>query len=146
MFKSYIYILCPIITVIITQIIKFIVESIKNKKIIFSRLLGGSGGIPSSHNALVFSLTTLIGIKNGSTSPFFAISLIFSLVVMYDSMVLRLETENQAININQLVNHLIGEDKKQGYKILKEEIGHKPIEVLCGMIFGIIMGYIFSLI
>lgn len=144
MLKNYIYIFGPIITVILTQIIKFTIESIQNKKISLGRLFNGSGGIPSSHNALVFSLTTLVGINEGLNSPLFGISLIFSLVVMYDSMVLRMETENQAKTINQLVNNLVKGNRKQTYKILKEEIGHKPIEVLCGIVFGIICGLVLS--
>ena len=47
MFNDYIYITVPILTVIFTQIIKFIVESVQNKKVNFGRLFNGSGGIPS---------------------------------------------------------------------------------------------------
>ena len=144
MFNDYIYLIVPILTVVFTQIIKFIVEAVQNKKVNFGRLFNGSGGIPSSHNAFVFSLTTLIGINFGIKSPFFAISLVFSLIVIYDSMVLRMETENQAVTINKLVDNLIKGDTKKSYKILKEEIGHKPIEVLCGIAFGIFMGFLFS--
>ncbi|MBQ7140695.1 MAG: divergent PAP2 family protein [Bacilli bacterium] len=145
MFGEYNYIIVPFITIILTQIIKFIIESIQNKKLIWGRLFNGSGGMPSSHNAFVFSLTTLIGINEGITSTFFAISLIFSLIIMYDSMVLRMETENQAITINKLVDNLIKGDTKKSYNILKEEIGHKPIEVFCGILFGISIGIIFSI-
>ena len=145
MFGKYNYIVVPFITIILTQIIKFIIESIQHKKLIWGRLLNGSGGMPSSHNAFVFSSTTLIGIKEKITSPIFALALIFSLIIMYDSMVLRLETENQAITINKLVDNLIKGDTKKSYDILKEEIGHKPIEVFCGIIFGILMGILFSI-
>jgi len=145
MFGEYKYIIVPFITIILTQIIKFIIESIQNKKLIWGRLFNGSGGMPSSHNAFVFSLTTLIGINEGFSSTFFAIALIFSLIIMYDSMVLRMETENQAITINKLVDNLIKGDTKKSYKILKEEIGHKPIETFCGIAFGILMGFIFSI-
>lgn len=145
MFGKYKYIIVPFITIMLTQIIKFIIESIQNKRLSWNRLFNGSGGMPSSHNAFVFSLTTLIGIKEGISSPIFAISLIFSLIVMYDSMGLRMETENQAITINKLVDNLIKGDTKKSYNILKEEIGHKPFEVICGIIFGILMGIIFSI-
>ena len=144
MFGKYTYIVVPFITVLFTQIIKFIIESIKNKKLVWARLFNGSGGMPSSHNAFVFSLTSLIAINEGIDSTYFAISLIFSLIIMYDSMVHRMETENQAITINKLVNNISKGDTKKTYMILKEEIGHKPIEVICGIIFGILMGIIFS--
>lgn len=145
MFGKYNYIIVPFITVFFTQIIKFIIESIKNKKLIWKRLFNGSGGMPSSHNSFVFSLTTLIGIKEGITTPFFAISLIFSLIIMYDSMVHRMETENQAITINKLVKDITKNNSKKTFNILKEEIGHKPIEVFFGILFGILMGFLFSI-
>ena len=82
MFGKYNYIIVPFISVLLTQIIKFIIESIKHKKFDIVRLISGSGGMPSSHNAFVFSLTTLIGINEGIDSVLFAISLIFSLIIM----------------------------------------------------------------
>jgi len=139
------YILGPIITVLLSQIIKFIVESLQHKKLRWGRLFNGTGGIPSSHNAFVFSLTTMIGINEGIYSPYFAIALIFSLVIMYDSFSLRMATENQAKTINQLVDAVISGKGKRSFKILKEEIGHEPIEVLLGIAFGVIMGFILGI-
>ena len=43
--------------------------------------LVGSGGMPSSHTALVMGLTTAVGIVYTTSSPFFAIALVFSLIV-----------------------------------------------------------------
>lgn len=43
--------------------------------------LVGSGGMPSSHTSLVMGLTMAIGVMQGTSSPFFAISLVFSLIV-----------------------------------------------------------------
>lgn len=37
--------------------------------------------MPSSHTALVMGLTTALGVIQGTNSPFFAIALVFSLVV-----------------------------------------------------------------
>ncbi len=144
MFGKYNYIIVPFISVLLTQIIKFIIESIKHKKFDIVRLISGSGGMPSSHNAFVFSLTTLIGINEGIDSILFAISLVFSLIIMYDSMGVRLETENQAITLNKLINNISKGNTEKTYMILKEEIGHKPIEVLGGIIFGVIIGLIFA--
>ena len=106
MFGKYNYIIVPLISLLSAQTIKFIIESIRYKKIRLGRFFNGSGGMPSSHNAFVFSLTTLIGINEGFDSVFFAISLVFSIIVMYDSMVVRMETGNQAVTINKLVNNL----------------------------------------
>lgn len=43
--------------------------------------LVGSGGMPSSHTSLVMGLTTATAVLQGTSSPMFAICLVFSLVV-----------------------------------------------------------------
>lgn len=135
---KYIYIFIPFLTVFISQIIKFLVEGITNKKFNIYRLIDGSGGMPSSHSAIVTSLTTIVGLLNGFDSLYFAICLIFSAVVLYDSMGVRYETGKQA----EIINLLIKSNKsfKEKTTILKEKVGHKPIEVLCGCLLGIIVG------
>ena len=54
------YIVIPILVGITTQCIKFIIETIKTKKINIIRLFDGMGGMPSTHSALVSSLSTII--------------------------------------------------------------------------------------
>lgn len=43
--------------------------------------LVSSGGMPSSHTALVLGLTAALGVLQGTSSPAFAIALVFSLIV-----------------------------------------------------------------
>lgn len=137
---KYIYIFVPFLAVFISQIIKILVEGIINKKINIYRLIDGAGGMPSSHSAFVSSLTTIIGICNGFDSIYFSICLIFSSVVLYDAMGVRYETGKQA----EIINLLIKSNKSFEEKtiILKEKVGHKPIEVLCGCLLGIIVATI----
>ena len=123
---SWKYIIIPFCAALLSQIIKVIIEFIKNKKISLKRFIDGMGGMPSTHSALVSSLSTIIYI-NHSTSPIFAITLIFSLIVIYDSMGVRYESGKQA----ELLNEMTGSN-------LEEKIGHKPIETLAGVILGII--------
>ena len=134
--EEYKYLLIPFISVIIAQIIKTIIETISTKKFSLERLFSGAGGMPSAHTVIVISLTTLMYIDYGVSSAQFAISLIFSLIVMYDAMGIRYETGKQAEIINELAEkaHL-----KNGFETLQEKIGHKPIEVLMGAITGIIL-------
>ena len=104
------------------------------------RLFNGSGGMPSSHSTLVVSLVTLIGLNYGTKSTYFAISLILSLVVLYDAMGIRYETGKQAEVINKITKKI----KIKDYTSLKEKIGHKPIEVFGGIITGIVMATILN--
>ena len=120
------YIIFPIITAILPQTIKVIIETIKSKKLDIVRFFDGMGGMPSTHSALATSITTLIYLDYGVTSPLFSITLIFSLIVIYDSMGIRYESGNQA----RILNKAFGTN-------LKERLGHRPIETLVGVIFGI---------
>ena len=140
--EKYKFIIIPLIAVAICQTIKFIIESLMNKKVSISRLLDGAGGIPSSHSTVTSCLTTIIGLNQGFDSPIFALSTIFCLVVMYDAAGIRYETEKQAKIINKLTKKVKLENLTGELKELSEEVGHKPIEVLCGLILGILVGII----
>ncbi len=137
---NYIYLICPFSTLVICQLLKFLVEVVKYGKISINRLFNGNGGIPSSHTSFISSITMLIGFKIGFNTPIFALAFIMSCIISYDSIGVRLETERQAIAINKLGE--IGNIKFN----LKEELGHKLPEVIVGYIFGTAMAYLFSLI
>lgn len=138
---NYKYIIIPIISIVVAQVIKTLIETIQTKKFSLERLVNGAGGMPSTHTTAVVSLTTLIGLKENFTSPIFAVSLIFSLIVMYDAMGIRYETGKQAEVINVLIKKM---NIKESYKILKEKIGHKPIEVFGGILTGIIISVLLN--
>ena len=140
--KEYIYLLVPFTSLVSAQIIKFIIESIKNKRLMWGRLFNGSAGMPSSHTSFSFSLTVLLLLTQGATSPLFAISLIFSFIVAYDSMGVRLESGKQAEAINVIVDEMFSNKPKITIARLKEQIGHKPLEVLVGMLLGTIVSII----
>lgn len=128
------YIIVPFIVVCISQFIKVLIEYIKHRKINIHRFIDGMGGMPSTHSALVSSLSTIIYLESG-ISPLFAVTLIFSLVVIYDSMGVRYETGKQA----EIINEITGSN-------LEEQIGHKPIETLVGTILGIISALVINMI
>lgn len=140
--EKYKYIIIPLVAVAICQILKFLIEIITNKKVSIVRLLDGAGGLPSSHSTLTSCLTTLIGLNMGFASPIFALSTVFTLIVMYDAMGIRYETEKQAKVINKITKQIKLDNLNSELKNLKEEVGHKPIEVFCGLILGIVLGII----
>lgn len=127
------YIIIPILTAILCQTIKVIIESIKTKKLDILRFFDGMGGMPSTHCTLVTSITTLIYLDYKVTSPLFSITLIFSLIIIYDAMGIRYESESHA----KVLNKVFGTE-------LKERLGHKPIEALMGVIFGIIVSVLLN--
>ena len=126
------------------QIIKTIIDFTFTKEFKFERLVG-SGGMPSCHSATVCALSTSAAIKYGLGSFEFAICCIFAIVVMYDARGVRRETGNQAEVLNQIMSFLKIENPgeiKFTQENLKELIGHTPLQVIIGAIWGIITAFI----
>lgn len=123
------------------QILKVIFVFATQRKLDFKRLTG-SGGMPSSHSALVMALTMSIGFVEGFDSILFAVSMVMSLVVMYDAAGVRRSAGQQAAILNKLVEDWERADYSHTEKKLKELLGHTPIEVFAGAILGIIIAII----
>ena len=98
--------------------------------------------MPSSHTAVVISLTVMIARKYGLESPIFALSLIFSCVVMYDAAGVRRAAGKQAKMLNKIAETpgLTGLEVQEK---LVEVLGHTPMQVVVGAIIGMIVGLIF---
>ena len=143
--NDYKYIIVPLIAVAICQTLKFLVELFTNHKVSLVRLLDGAGGIPSSHSTVTSCLATLIGLDYGFASPIFAVALFLCLVVMYDAMGIRYETEKQAKVINKITEKIKLKNLTGELQDLKEEVGHKPIEVMCGLLLGTLIGILYYL-
>ena len=121
------------------QLIKTIIHAIVTKKVDFTRLVG-DGGMPSGHSATVSSLAVSAAMVYGLGSFEFAIALVFAIVVCKDAMGVRLETGKQAAIINDIVeafNVLTSEEKLPDAK-LKEFVGHTPLQVIAGILLGIV--------
>lgn len=67
------------------------------------KLIIKSGGMPSSHSAVVTALATAICYERGAADPSFALALVFALVTMYDAQGVRRAAGKQAEVINTLV-------------------------------------------
>lgn len=125
----------------IAQLIKLITVFIEERKINFNRLIE-TGGMPSSHSALVVALTTQIAKIDGITSNTFAISLIFSMIVMHDAAVIRRAVGEQASKLNKLIEDFYRGEASVNDR-LQELLGHTPFEVLVGAALGLLIGLIF---
>ena len=105
-----------------------------------------TGGMPSSHSALVTSLCTTIAFRHGLNSDLFVFSLCFFLVVIRDAFGVRRSSGLQAKKINEIGNELQNNQIIKNYKKLKEINGHTPMEVICGCLVGFFVGLAFSLL
>ncbi len=106
-------------------------------------LIWKTGGLPSSHSALVASLCTTIGIRNGLGSDIFILALCFLMVTVRDAVGVRRSSGIQARKINEIGKKL-DEDKIVEYKSIKEVNGHTPMEVTLGCILGVFIGLAYS--
>ena len=100
-------ILSAAIAYFIAHAIKLLTAAIKSKKFEIKQLIK-AGGMPSAHSASVSALTLSVYLYNGLDS-LFAITLVFSLIVIRDTMIRAKDTR------------------------------HKPLEVLAGIILGLVV-------
>lgn len=120
---------------LIAQLIKVILFSYKEKRLVVSRMIG-AGGMPSSHSAFVVAMSFAIGYQAGFDSSVFALSAAFAIVVMYDAAGVRRAAGTQAKLLNRMVVELIEEGRLPQYELLKELLGHTPVEVFAGALLG----------
>ena len=122
----------------IAQVLKTIIYALETKKLDISRLFG-DGGMPSGHSATVTSLAVFCGLSFGFGSFQFAATAILATVVCHDAMGVRLETGKQAVAINEILEafELLAPDKISEAN-LKEFVGHTPIQVMAGILLGIV--------
>lgn len=123
------------------QVLKTIINTLLTKEFNPERLVG-SGGMPSSHSATVTSLTTASAIIYGFSSFEFAVSFVLTTIVLYDAMGVRRETGRQSKLLNLMVRTFNHEKKTLPEELLREYIGHTPLQVLAGSILGIIIAII----
>ena len=122
----------------VAQVLKVIINAFINKKISLERLVG-DGGMPSGHSATVSSLATIAGLQFGFGSFEFAVAGILAVIVCHDATGVRMETGKQAIIINEMLDTF--ERMKMGYSsdiVLKEFVGHTPLQVAAGITIGIL--------
>lgn len=126
----------------VAQISKTIYEIVRERKVVLSRIVS-SGGMPSSHSALVTGLATATGRMVGISSAMFAITVVLAGIVMYDAAGVRRAVSIQARILNKMLDEAF-----QGHPIaekrLRELIGHTPVQVFVGGLVGIIVGLIFT--
>lgn len=143
--------LAALFGILFAQFIKIPVAFLFTRKLDWT-LMTSTGSMPSSHSAAVSALTTAIAYETGLSSPLFAVSAIFAVIVMFDATGIRYQAGQQALIINQLridfhkfVEEARGwqqKDEQQKIEELKTLLGHKPSEVFVGALTGIFISVI----
>ncbi|MGI6030449.1 MAG: divergent PAP2 family protein [Eubacteriales bacterium] len=124
------------------QFLKLVVDMIRTGQVDLSRFIGGAGGMPSSHTALVVSALVAVYYTDGPASTTFAVMAVVTGVVMYDALGVRRAAGEQAKVINVMVSEWDWNHPELMGKQLKELLGHTPLEVAAGAVLGVFIGWL----
>ena len=130
---------CALLAWFLAQLIKVILELVLMRRFDVTRFVS-SGGMPSSHSALVVAAATAIGKLYGVDGAAFALAAVLAAVVMYDACNVRRSAGDTARLVNQLLEHverLTAEDFADDLKII---MGHTPLQVAAGALLGLGIG------
>lgn len=130
-----------VIALVSAQLLKPLSYYLINRKVDL-KVIKDSGGFPSSHSALVSALTTSVGLTIGFSSPVFAITASFSMIIIYDAANVRYYSGRNIEVTHQLVQDFQEEtnykyDKPIYHIKLKDVLGHRWVEVFGGIILGV---------
>jgi uncharacterized protein len=137
-----VFIAC-ITTSLLAQILKLPLDYLRTKKWDWS-LLFGTGGMPSSHSAVVTAAAAGVGHYVGFDTPLFGLAFAIATVVIYDATNIRRQAGFHAHQINRIINELFERkiSPMEEFEQLKEVLGHSPAEALGGIVLGIIVSLI----
>ena len=140
--NGYEVITCGVASAFFAQVIKFILFTVKSRRVNF-KIFSTTGGMPSSHSAGVVGIATTVGIIEGFSSVIFSVAMGYALVVMYDAAGLRRASGKMAACLNKMMDDFYKHDVQAIGGKLKELLGHTPLEVIMGAIFGILFAYFY---
>ena len=121
----------------LAQILKVPIEYLRTQKMNWALLLS-SGGMPSSHSALMVGVTYGAGLFTGFDSPAFAVAFSITMIVIYDATGVRRQAGMHAEKINMLLGDLLS-GHFEAEKKLREVLGHTPLEALGGIVLGLVV-------
>jgi acid phosphatase family membrane protein YuiD len=121
----------------LAQVIKIPLDYLHTRRWNWS-LLFTTGGMPSSHSALVTSTTLAVGLYYGFDHPTFALGVVITMIVTYDAAGVRQQAGIHAQRINVIFEELL-----RGHPInekdLRVVLGHTPLEVAAGILLGLVI-------
>ena len=123
----------------LAQFLKVPIEYIRYRRRNWA-LWFSSGGMPSSHSALVTSVMFATGLFQGFDTSQFALAVTVAMVVIYDAAGVRREAGRHAEKINIMITEFFS-GQSISEKQLKEVIGHTPAQVTAGIALGTVMAF-----
>lgn len=136
---NYPVLICCLTGWLLSSILKIPIFYILHRKVNFA-LAFGTGGMPSSHAATMTATTLAIGLFDGFDKPLFALAIAVSMIIIYDAAGVRREAGYHAEALNRLVDEwfVLTKTPLVDQKRMKEMLGHTPIEVVGGVLTGLV--------
>ena len=128
----------------LAQVIKIPLEYLHTRRWNWALLLT-TGGMPSSHSSLMTATTHAVGLYYGFDNPTFALGVAITMIVTYDAAGVRRQAGIHAQRLNVIFDELL-QGHALNQKELREMLGHTPLEVTGGILFGILVATICWLI
>ncbi len=122
---------------LIAQILKIPTEYLRSRRWLWAMFFA-PGGMPSSHTALMVSGTLAVGLYHGFDNPIFGMAVAITMIIAHDAAGVRRQAGMHAERINVLFEELL-KGHMWDENELKEVIGHTPLEVVGGIILGLIV-------
>ena len=119
------------------QIIKVPLEYLRTRQWKLGWLFT-TGGMPSSHSALIVATTYATGLYFGFDDPLFALGVAVTMIVTYDAAGVRRQAGMHAERINLLFDELL-KGHLWSDEDLREVLGHTPLEVAGGVLWGLVV-------
>jgi uncharacterized protein len=131
---------------LIAQILKSCIMLFRNRprsaREILLNIFWTTGGMPSSHSAVVAALATSAGFIEGPGSTLFFVTLFYAMLTFRDAMGVRRAAGAQAKVLNQLIRALSPRFRLR-LKPVKEIHGHTMSEVFLGALLGFFIAVAF---
>jgi len=142
LFNNPVFIAC-IISSLMAQLLKLPLEYLRTKEWDWS-LLFGTGGMPSSHSAVVTAAAAGVGHYAGFDTPLFGLAFAIAMVVVYDATNIRRQAGFHAQQINRIIKEILIERVKpaEEFQELREVLGHSPAEAVGGIVLGILVNLV----
>ncbi len=122
------------------QLIKILIYTFKHEQKFHLKDIFVTGGMPSSHSALMVGLTTITLLTEGST-PLFFLTIALTAIILRDAMGVRRTAGEEGRTINLLIKKLHPNVQPVHYSL-----GHTPMQVLVGSAIGLLSAVIIFLL
>jgi acid phosphatase family membrane protein YuiD len=125
---------------IIAQALKIPTEYLRSRRWMWAMFFA-AGGMPSSHTALLVSATLSVALYYGFDNPLFGLGVAITMIVAHDASGVRRQAGMHAERINVLFEELL-KGHMWDENDLREVIGHTPLEVVGGILLGLLVAVV----